>query len=249
MTLAMPANEQPRWGHSLCLVLGAHAVLILAVLGWSWQTSVPPTPQAPEAVMVELAPLPSAPPAPPTELAPGPLQQQQEPRPQQAVVAPITPEIPPLPDRAAEVALPQARPEPREQAQASTASPEVTQSTAPPSVQAPRSDRYAARQSSSGATDPAQANWQAQVLAHLEGFKRYPRAAQRRRSEGVSLVEYAVDRAGSVQWARLARSSGNTALDGEAVAAVQRASPLPAPPDEVHGDPVNITTPVEFFIR
>lgn len=125
----------------------------------------------------------------------------------------------------------------------------VSQATAPPSVQAPRSDHYAARQSSSGATDPAQANWQAQVLAHLERFKRYPRAAQRRRSEGVSLVEYAVDRTGSVQWARLVRSSGNKALDGEAVAAVQRASPLPAPPDDVQGDPVNITTPVEFLFR
>lgn len=199
--------------------------------------------------MVELAPLPSAPPAPPTDLAPGPLQQEQQPQPAHADATPAVAVTPPSPTLPADAALPPPAPERQEQRTASIDAAEVLQSTAPPSVQAPSSTRYTARQSSAGAANPSQANWQALVLAHLERYKRYPRAAQRRRSEGVSLVEYAVDRSGGVQWARLARSSGNALLDGEALAAVQRASPLPSPPDEVQGDPVQITTPVEFFIR
>lgn len=246
-TSRMP--DGPRWGRSLCIVLGVHALTVGSVIVWS-SRSPPLTPASPpEAVMVDMAPLTSAPPAPLTDLAPGTLQQQHEAQPAQASTPPTAAEVPPSPAQAADATLPPPAPDQREQAQTSAASAEVQQASAPPSVQAPSSNQYSARQSSSGVVTPSQANWQAQVLAHLERHKRYPRAAQRRRSEGVSLIEYAVDRMGGVQWARLARSSGNALLDGEALAAVQRASPLPSPPDEVQGDPVQITTPVEFFIR
>lgn len=249
MNAALHAPEGPRWGRSLCIVLGVHALAVGgAVICSSW-SPVPAPPSPPQAVMVELAPLPSAPPAPPTDLAPGPLQQEQQPQPAQAAATPAAAVTPPSVTLPADAALPPPAPERQEQRTVSIETAEVLQSTAPPSVQAPSSTRYTARQSSAGAAVPSQANWQALVLAHLERYKRYPRAAQRRRSEGVSLVEYAVDRSGGVQWARLARSSGNALLDGEALAAVQRASPLPSPPDEVQGDPVQITTPVEFFIR
>lgn len=249
MNWTPPAAEGPRWGRSLCVVLGVHALVVGGTAVWSsW--SPPPAPLSPpQAVMVELAPLPSAPPVPPTDLAPGPLQQEQQPQPMQAAATPTAAVAPHSPSQPADAALPPPAAERQQQQPASVETAEVLQSTAPPSVQAPSSTRYTARQSSAGAANPSQANWQALVLAHLQRYKRYPRAAQRRRSEGVSLVEYAVDRSGGVQWARLARSSGNALLDGEALAAVQRASPLPSPPDEVPGDPVQITTPVEFFIR
>ena len=241
--------DGPRWGRSLCIVLGVHALAVGGAVFWSSRSPPLAPPSPPEAVMVNMAPQASAPPAPPTDLAPGPLQQQHEAQPAQANAAPTAAEVPPSPAQAVDAALPPPAPDQRERTQTSAASAEVQQASAPPSVQAPNSNQYSARQSSSGVVNPSQANWQARVLAHLERHKRYPRAAQRRRSEGVSLVEYAVDRMGGVQWARLARSSGNALLDDEALAAVQRASPLPSPPDEVQGDPVQITTPVEFFIR
>jgi protein TonB len=243
-------QDQPalRWGASLGLALAVHAVAIGAVL-W-WHARMPPvqTPAPAETVMVELAPLPSAPPAPPTELPPGPPQQEQRQTPPKAEPEPTrTPE----PDRQrlqqeAEVPLPQ---QPAQRQHEDTAAADVNRTSAPPSVQAPPGREYAAEQSLAGAQPQAQGTWQAQVLGHLEKFKRYPRVAQRRRYEGTVSVQYSVDRQGNVLSARLATSSGREPLDDEAVAAMQRASPLPPPPPEIPGDPIEVTTPVTFTLR
>jgi TonB family protein len=47
------------------------------------------------------------------------------------------------------------------------------------------------------------------------------------------LLRIAVDRDGTVRAVDVVRSSGVAALDAEALAAVRRASPLPAPPDDL----------------
>lgn len=236
-----------RWVGSLGLVLLVHALLIGA---WQWAHARhphEPLPDPAEAVMVELAPLPTAPPAPPTELPPGPPQQEQRKAPPKAEPEPAPkPAPPPKPVEKAEVALQQQAQERQDDARAST---DVAQTSAPPSVQAPTGSHYAADQSLAGTASQTMVNWQAQVLGHLEKFKRYPRAAQRRRYEGIVRVRYAVDRLGKVLSVQLADSSGHESLDAEAVAAVQRASPLPPPPAELAGDPVTVTTPIEFLIR
>lgn len=240
------AQEQPglRWAGSVGVVLAVHAAVVLAVLWWQARSPAPPRSQPPEAVMVELAPLPTAPPAPPTQLPPGPPQQEQH-KAQPKAEAEPTPKPQP-PQQHADVALPQQAP--AQQSQDSAAE-EVAQTSAPPSVPAPVGSQYAASQSLSGSDSHALVNWQSQVLGQLEKFKRYPRVAQRLRQEGVVLVRYTVDRQGRVLSARLANSSGRASLDAEALAAVQRASPLPPPPAEIPGDPVEVTTPVEFFLR
>ncbi|WP_407351542.1 energy transducer TonB [Luteimonas sp. R10] len=242
------AQDRPglRWGASVGVVLAAHVAVVGTTLWWRAYDPPVPLPESTRAVMVELAPQPAAPPAPPTELPPGSPQQEQ--RQAQPKVEP-TPTPEPVPERIhrqAEVAIPEPL---RDQRDKDGASDDVAQISAPPSVQAPTGPEYAAPQALSGAAGQALASWQAQVLGHLERFKRYPRVAQRRRYEGVVQVRYAVDRQGNVLAVDLARGSGHESLDSEAIAAVERASPLPPPTTEVPGDPVEVVTPVEFVMR
>ena len=60
------------------------------------------------------------------------------------------------------------------------------------------------------------------------------------------MVDFALDASGRVTSAALARSSGDGALDAEAVAAVRRASPLPPPPP---GAPRVYLAPIRFALR
>lgn len=238
-----------RWSGSFALVVLAHAVLIGGAMYWQRDRPLPVVAAQPQAVMVELAPMATAPDAAASDVAPGPQQHEtaatqvaQESKPQTEPL-PVQPPTPPLP------AAPVALAAPQEQTSQPSPASDAAQASAPPQVDAARSARYAARQASAGSSSSAFADWQAQLLGHLERFKRYPRAAQRRRYEGVVQVHYSVDRQGNVLAVQLDRGSGHAPLDGEAVAAVQRASPLPPPPADVLGDPVSVTTPVQFFMR
>ena len=80
-------------------------------------------------------------------------------------------------------------------------------------------------------------------MAQLNRHKRYPPGAVR---DGTSLVAFNVNRSGAVTAARLARSSGDSTLDREAVSLPRRASPLPAPPDGMSGGSVALTVPIHF---
>ncbi len=93
------------------------------------------------------------------------------------------------------------------------------------------------------------ASYQGMLLAHLARNKQYPAAARARRQQGVALVRFSMDRRGVVTNVALAKSSGAALLDGESLDLLRRASPLPAPPTEVPGDPVELVVPIEFFIR
>lgn len=91
--------------------------------------------------------------------------------------------------------------------------------------------------------------WENRLLTHLERHKRYPGAAQRRRQEDVVYLRFTMDRNGKVlQW-NIWRSGGYALLDAEVNALIQRASPLPPPPDEMTGSTVEMIVPVEFYLR
>lgn len=196
--------------------------------------------------MVELAPQPSAPSALPTDLAPGPAQQDQSQSQLKAQSEQSTQEPQQPPQERGEIVL---SPIPRDRRTEDSVNSHVPQASAPPSLQAPPDTHYAAVQSMSGGPQQAMVTWQAQVLGHLEKFKRYPRGAQRYRYEGTVRVRYKVNRQGTVLSVHLDSSSGHQELDAEALAAVQRASPLPQPPTDIPGDPVEVSTPIAFFLR
>ena len=91
--------------------------------------------------------------------------------------------------------------------------------------------------------------WQRQLLGRLQRFKRYPDLARARREEGVVHLTFAMDRAGRVISAGIARGSGFPELDAETLALVRRAEPLPASPPAMPGNPLTLTVPVRSSLR
>ncbi|BBG61179.1 TonB family C-terminal domain [Providencia rustigianii] len=89
--------------------------------------------------------------------------------------------------------------------------------------------------------------WQSEVHQRLAKSKRYPRAALRFRSTGVSQVKIIVDNHGGLVSASLINSSGTKILDKEAMATIQRAAPFPVPPETllVEGK-VELIAPIVF---
>lgn len=218
-----------------------------------------PVVAAPEAEPQDVAPGPQAQEAQPEaapEAKPEPIQPEQEkpaPEPEPVVERPI--EIPPLPDipppdfkvtdlprkEEAQAVLPPPPPPPRrpqrpppkkQEAErrkpVNPERPKSRQTSAPPALAAPHAPAAVAPSpAEAAAAAAAKANWRSQLSAHLNRFKRFPSGAVR---TGTAAVNYSLSRTGAVVAARLVTSSGDAALDEEAVAMVRRANPFPAPP-------------------
>lgn len=244
MTVAT-ASSGPRWGSSFVLALLLHAAVIGAALWWNLHTPALLADQQPqEAVMVDLAEMPEAPPAVPTEIPPGPPQQQQQ-RSEPRAAPRLEREPPPQEPEVVDAYVPPQPPDPTPDSDTHT----VDQTLAPPNVSAKPSERYAARQTTSGQQAQASVTWQGLLLSHLEKYRRYPRLAERLRQQGVAYVRFSVDRQGNVSNARIGRSSGHDSLDAATLETLARATPVPAPPAEMAGKPVEVMVPVEFFIN
>ena len=123
--------------------------------------------------------------------------------------------------------------------------------TAPPRVDAKEETAPAAPSlgASSASAARAQASWEKALVSHLNRFKRYPDAARARSNQGDVAVQFTIDRLGAVVASRVVRSSGSSALDDEALAVLQRANPLPAPPSQLGGPTFDLTLPIQFRIR
>lgn len=194
---------------------------------------------------VELAPL-AAPPAPPSAEPPGERRTASRPPEPERTVPPVPK---PVPVRKAAVSLPvQAPPKPVD---AERPDHVEERSSTPPSTEAPPAPAVAAPApgAASAVAGNAVPTWQGSLRAHLERHKRYPEVAQFRRQQGVSTIRFVIDRAGRVLTARLERASGHTSLDEEALALLDRAQPLPLPPEEIPGERIELVVPVQFFLR
>jgi len=87
------------------------------------------------------------------------------------------------------------------------------------------------------------------VLAQLNRFKQYPRAARQARIEGMVMLHFVMDADGKVQSAEIAKSSGRPVLDAEALALIQRAQPLPALPVDFPTRNLDAVVPIEFALK
>lgn len=210
----------------------------------------PPAPAHPTPAVTPPAPRPTSPVArqpdpeasPPTpevvppQPAPVPTTVQQEPLtpPSVAAVNPTpaaTPRTPPSPSTAA-----------------------VSSNNRTPTPETPATPATAAAPTSVLDTvDLAQLRSQYGKTAHhwLNKHKRYPRRAEYRGDEGTVLVKFIVNRRGEVLSYGLERSSGNTLLDKEALALIQRAQPLPVFPDELAKvrDTITVLVRIPFQLR
>lgn len=131
--------------------------------------------------------------------------------------------------------------------------PSAPRPTADAPTKAPQSAAQSKSAAAARAAGPPQARGAAEVaayrnalLARIWGAARYPESARERGAIGVATVRFALDDVGAVTLADLGQSSGDRALDEEAVAAVRRASPLPAPPP---GAPRAYSAPIRFELR
>ncbi|HMA13525.1 MAG TPA: energy transducer TonB [Kiloniellaceae bacterium] len=100
---------------------------------------------------------------------------------------------------------------------------------------------------SGGGAPGAFVDYKAQLYAWLVKHKEYPRRARLRRQEGTARLYFAMDRNGRVLEYRIVASSGYKLLDEEVVAMIERASPLPPPPESLGGERLDYIVPVEFF--
>lgn len=91
--------------------------------------------------------------------------------------------------------------------------------------------------------------FQIKLLRHLNRHKRYPAGARAKREQGVVYVRFAMDRSGNVLSAVLEKRGRWADLDAEGLALLTRAQPLPIPPQEVAGDPIEMIVPVEFSLK
>ncbi len=244
--MSRPTSPGLRWSGSFAVAVLLHALVVGGALWWSLRTPPLLVDEQPlEAVMVDLAEAPEAPPAPPTEIPPGPPQQEQ----QRSEPEPTPKPREPLPkDVVPEVTEPYTPPRSSERDKASDQA-NVEQTLAPPDVSARVSERYAATQTTAGQQSQVAVTWQGLLLGHLEKYRRYPRLSERRRDEGVVYVRFSVDRKGNASNVRIGRSSGHEALDQATLETVARATPVPPPPAEISGDPVEVMVPVQFFIN
>ena len=213
--------------------LGGASAVLLAIAAATFVTwsVVAPAQTEPVPLVMELLPL-AAPPEPVHDVPEGPAQVEQAARKPVEAVLPETPVV----------LIPQVSPQPvhtQPRTEPSAQADPVPETTAPKSIPAPPASQ---------ASSDKEPSWEAKLLAHLERHRRYPAASRARRDQGVAHVRFRMNRAGRVLEATLIRSSGIPELDRAALATIRRAQPLPPIPDG-RPDPIDLSVPVEFFLR
>jgi periplasmic protein TonB len=257
-----------RWGGGLLIAGALHAAALGGAL--FWRTPVDPA-GAETAMLIDMAP-PEPAPEPPAPEPPAPEPPAPEPIPEPPPPEPPPPEPPP-PEPIPEPPPPEPPPEPPPPEPEPEPPPPVENVAVPlpppppvvkpkpiekkpsPKVVKPPPPAAVPAAPAPISAPPAPPaphvlpSWQAQVMAHLERRKRYPRAAQFRREEGTARVRFVIDRAGVVLSFRLEGSSGSAELDQETLSLIERASPLPPPPAEIARDHMEMVAPVKFALR
>ncbi len=168
-----------------------------------------------------------------------------------------TPEIDPEPTKAEIAMLPPPRPAEKIEDKKEEKKKEVRKKPRPrqaslasaPSAADQVAPRAAAPNAGAARDSNALPNWTSRVISRLERYKRYPSEAQSRGDRGVVRLAFSVDRSGGVHNARVVASSGSNVLDRETLAMIERASPLPPPPDEVRGNYIPVVVPIAYSIR
>lgn len=215
-------------------------------------------PQTPPEPVRETTPPEPGPPPPPEPATEQPVEPPPpEPIPVQAPEPEIKlPELPSIPDAPAVLAPPPPErprpvvkppernppPKPRVVERKPVERPRQRQAAAPPPAPPQASAPNPVSSGAAAQPSASSASWRGSLIAHLNRHKRFPGGA----NPGTVQVAFAIDRSGNVISARLAGSSGDPALDQEAVAMVRRASPVPAPPANLGGGTIALAVPVRF---
>ena len=254
-----------RWAGAAALIIALHAG------GAAWAIYNPPEEEIDDevagAIVMELAPVTATQRAETPDSAIGPQAEEAVPTPPttekveelkpldipQFEQSPLAPEP--------EVALPVAKPveevqekeEEIKEVQPENLAPQQTaaaQSMAPPQIQAKDAPVVTAQQVGDGKKDrKAIVTYRKSLHLHLKKHQRYPSEARSRGQQGTVVIQFSIDRTGKMVEHSLQKSSGNPRLDDEALAAIERASPFPLPPDEEPGEALKYSMPIQFKIK
>lgn len=256
MMATVPAGSpRPRWtaaGTAASLVV--HGGL-LGVLVWGTLRE-PPAPQMPSEQPVEMVFV--APPPPPAPPVPQPVT---EPPPEPPPPQPVPPEPPviepppPVITSAAAVAPPLAKPPEKKKPPPKKKDPPPPQpapaAPAPvvetPPVQAPVSPAPPAPPQIRGPVS-ATPDYLGLASAHLQKYRDYPRAAQRRGIQGRGAVLIVLGRDGHVRSVTVRQSTGSDLLDEAMLKTVERANPLPPNP-QADGPDLELLLPFDYGLR
>lgn len=237
----MPPSASSRLGGMTATLLICLAILSLGFL----QLTAPSftTTKSAALTLIEIAP-PRAVPVKPNEKPPGP-EQQSIPVPALPKVMAIAPAhaltpIPMLLRAAPSVHAEQVIGLPASAA-SSISNPALSSAppTAPEHRNAPQAD----------IASEARPKWEALLLAAINRVKRYPNEASRKHQQGTVKIRFVVDRRGRVFSVNLVQSSGFPSLDAEALSLPRRAAPLPRPPAQLASQHIELTVPIEFFVK
>jgi protein TonB len=234
IAVTMDRDELGRWAASALVVLALHASAAVLLARWHEPLSGD---EGTAAIVVDLAPYLGPPAESPYDVAPGPLQEQSEPVPQQQAQKPeerVEEKIePPPPVPEPEVVLPPEPVKPRDAPQEEP-KPPTPQTTAPPRP------RPSAAQV---------ASWHRRIVKQIELHKAPPAASRARRLTGTAQLSFTIDRQGRVRGSRIVQSSSFAALDQEALATIRRAQPFPPPPANMPGETFDFTVPIRFRVQ
>jgi protein TonB len=223
-------TEFTRWSFAALAVVAAHAAVVSAIA--LKYTRLPPEPALIPAIIVSFEPA-----------APSSSEQNDQ------AVAEKTIEAPPPdpPNAEAKVEQPeQIKPLPSIPDEITLPKPEPKQVEKPVETPPPQEARVAAAtQEALRVANVAASNvYKSLLYGHLQQFKHYPAAAN-----GVSgrvLTRFTLTRAGEVISASVVASSGNAALDQEALGTLRRASPFPPFPEAKSGAEETFTAGISF---
>ncbi|MFW8637359.1 TonB family protein [Cribrihabitans pelagius] len=247
------AQSSGAGGDAIVSVQAADATVAEMVEAWERP------PQAEPQLETALAPpaqAPAAPAVPQFELAQAPRAAAQiapaRPEPAEAPQADTAPPPPPEP-------VPEAKPEPkprprprrepepqpqvRQAEQTSAGRAEQRAAGSGGNAQAGRAGGAEAATARSGQQAKLQGIWGAKIRARIERRKRYPAGA---RGKGRVVVRLTVARSGQLLSHRIAKSSGNAALDQAALQAVARAGKFPAAPKKLNLSQLTFNLPMSF---
>jgi protein TonB len=219
-----------RWAGAAVIVVSLHAAVIAGYLVWHQPREE--IGDLTPVVTVDLAPIDSVADANQRDIAPGPedmVEQKPVPEAEKKPDQHKIEEPPPPPAATADVTLPEPKP------------PEKAEEERPP---APRTTARV-----EGGAPRVAPSWQADLVRHLQQYKRYPSGAQGKREQGVVLLSFSVDRNGRVLAHRIVQSSGHADLDQEVMEMIVRAQPLPAFPPSMTQSELDLTVPIRFSLR
>jgi protein TonB len=221
----------------------------------------PPLPEILEPIEpIEKKPEPEPAPHPVKESV-RPPEPEPQPEPVKPVVEPKTVEAPPPPKAKPNVPkvpepfevakTPDPRPEPppkHAETRAAMSAPSVSGTEGKAGTRDSR-NTGSAEDSSGGGIPGEMIDYMALLQAWLERHKEYPRGARLRRIEGTTLLYFVMDRSGTVIDYRIQKSSGHAMLDHEVEAMIERAQPLPAIPQDMNRQRLELVVPVQFLLR